>query len=140
MLTQSEADRLIKMRKIIESGLVVIPGPGDKLNINARSEDDKERFIIDLYRGRIDLKKCNIQKRYRKTIPLMSLHIVHKNYKHPNPDGTFTMGPHIHIYRKNYGLRFAIPFDASDDFADNVMSFFKKCNIINLPDIQGRIE
>jgi len=139
LLTQSEADRLVKMKKIIESELVVIPAPGDRLNINAHSEDGKEHFAIDIYRGRIDIKKCNMQNIYRKTIPLMSLHIVHENYKHINPDGTVVVGPHLHIYKENYGTRFAIPYNVVDNLPENVVKFFKECNIINIPYIQGRI-
>lgn len=67
---------------------------------------------------------------------------------HMNPDGTIVEGPHLHVYKEEYGDRLAIPLSQCQEFKDpqnipvTFMDFMEYCNIQNAGAIstQGEID
>jgi hypothetical protein len=142
-LTQDEADALIAMPKLrINDDVTYYPNPGGSLAIPLRSIDKTEDFLLDIRRGRIDLKKATYQNRARKTIVLVRLDL--KGAPHRNPDGEEVGSPHLHVYREGYGDKWAgpLPADSFSNSADQWMAlldFMRYCNITQPPDIQKGI-
>jgi len=142
-LTQEEADALIAMPKQkANDDTSYYPNPGASLVIPLVSNDKKEDFLLDIRRGRIDLKKATFQNRARKTIVLVRLDL--NGAPHRNPDGEEVASPHLHVYREGYGDKWAGPLpaasfsDASDQWM-TLLNFMRYCNITEPPDIQKGI-
>jgi hypothetical protein len=142
-LTQDEADALIAMPKLRRNDDVAYyPNPGASLVIPLVSSDKKEDFLLDIRRGKIDLKKATYQNRARKTIVLVRLDL--NGAPHRNPDGEEVASPHLHVYREGYGDKWAGPLPA-DNFSDSadqwtaLLDFMRYCNITEPPDIQKGI-
>jgi hypothetical protein len=108
MLSQNEADQLIRALKELKakSKLINFPQPTEYLSLEA--ESDKDKFIFDINRrGQYNLKKCTYQTRYKKQIKLLRIDI--EGPAHDNPNGETIPCPHIHIYREGYNLSWAYP-------------------------------
>ena len=137
VLTQAEADALIRMLKesLVES--INFPGKGEKKNFVVQGDSTKDQFDIQLYRGKIAANKMNYGAivSINKEI-LLELH-VGETLKHLNPDGTWIYGSHWHIYKQKYGRNFAIPATDvnSSEFENNTIKFFKEFNIISPPTV-----
>src|SRR5690349_3665382 len=111
-LTQSEADALIAMEKHrVNDDAWDYPGLGVSLSIPLVSIDKRENFILDVARGRIDLRKGTYQNRARQTVILVRLDFG--GQPHRNPDGVEVSSPHLHVYREGYGDKWAIPVPAA---------------------------
>jgi hypothetical protein len=142
-LIQEEADALIAMPKLrTNDDVSYYPNPGDSLVIPLVSCDKKEAFLLDIRRGRIDLKKATFQNRARKTIVLVRLDL--NGAPHRNPDGEEIASPHLHVYREGYGDKWAgpLPADVFSDTSDQwttLSDFMRYCNITEPPDIQKGI-
>lgn len=138
MLTQTEADTLIALSKtFIETKTVSIPSGCDQ-TYELISDDKKERFLIDLWRGTIRLSKLKFQTRGRKVIVLVRLDI--DGAPHTNPDVTRLEGTHLHIYREGYEDRWAIPlplreFKNPANIRQSFEDFCRYCNI-EIPSFQ----
>lgn len=137
LLTQQEADSLIEILKNIKDiePTFTFPFPGDYKKLDLVSEDGRHAFIVDVNRkGNINfIKKCTYQGRYQKDTPLLRLDI--EAPEHTNPDGVTVPGNHMHIYREEYGDRFAIPIPPEiinpDDLFQTLIDFlvyFKTTN------------
>jgi hypothetical protein len=140
-LTQPEADALIAMEKHREDESTHnYPEPGGSISIPLVSADKRERFFLDVGRGRIDLSKVTYQNRARRVIVLARLDLGGPS--HRNPDGTEVPCPHLHLYREGYGDRWATPAP-SDRFRDTANAFraledfMRFCNVTWPPVIQG---
>lgn len=121
MLTQSEAEALIRLRKVRKSDdHYAFPLPGEPLTIPIISQNRQENFLIDINRGRIQFTKCSYQERYQQTIVLIRLDI--DGPRHSNPDvvnvplphlepynGQTIDCPHLHLYVEGYMVKWAIP-------------------------------
>src|SRR5574340_80017 len=105
MLTQTEADTLIAMRKIFVNPLIVSIPPSSDQTHELIGDDKREPFLLDLWRGTIRLSKLKLQTRGRKVIVLVRLDV--DGAPHTNPDGTKLSGTHLHIYRESYEDRWA---------------------------------
>lgn len=138
-LTQAEADALIQMEKhCIETRPYDFPYAGEKLTIPLQSNDGKEHFLLDINRGRIDLRKVKYQNRARQVVVLVRLDLGGST--HRNPDGEEIPCPHLHIYREGYGDKWAIPVpvDSFTDLTDlwqTLEDFMRYCNITQPPNI-----
>ena len=100
MLTQTEADTLIAMRKsFLNPGTISLPRGTDQTH-DLIGEDKREGFLLDLWRGTIRLSKFRYQTRGRKVIVLVRLDI--DSAPHTNPDGTQIGRSHLHLYREGY--------------------------------------
>ncbi|MBM3157407.1 MAG: hypothetical protein FJ004_09010 [Chloroflexi bacterium] len=140
-LTQAEADSLIALPKYKENDNVWrYPGLGGSVSIPLISVDKRERFLLDISHGQINLKKGKHQNRARQCCILVRLDFG--GSPHRNPDGVEIQCPHLHLYRENYGDKWAIPVP-SDKFSDTtniwrtLQDFMKYCNIVLPPQIQG---
>ena len=143
-LSQVEADRLIGLEKhYLQSEPVFFPNLGEKVCLELKSNDRKEIFLLDIIRGRIDVKKITYQNRARTTIILLRLDLI--GSKHRNPDGKEVECPHIHRYKEGYGDKWAYEL-GSDEFEGaftnpqdlfiTIDEFMDYCNIITKPAIQ----
>jgi len=95
--------------------------------------------MLDITRSRIVVAKGSLQNRARQTIILARLDFG--GQPHRNPDGAEIASPHLHLYRKGYGDKWAFPLSAGDfpniDDAWNALQYFMRyCNIVNPPVIQ----
>jgi len=139
-LTQSEAEALIAMPKFKESDQVYnYPSLGGSISVPLISSDKRERFLLDISHGQINLSKVKYQNRARQVCILLRLELG--GSPHTNPDGAVIPCPHIHIYRENYGDKWAIPipkdhFTDTSDYWTVFQEFVNYCNIKVLPDIQ----
>lgn len=136
-LTQTEADALLAMGKISASNdLYKYPDMGGSLRIPLTTEDGREDFMLDIYRGKIELKKGTLQNRARQVFILARLDYA--GAPHRNPDGEEIPCSHLHLYREGFGSKWAVPVaeDKFPDIANNwktLQDFMKFCNIIDPP-------
>jgi len=136
MLTQTEADTLIAMRKIFVNPVIVSIPTGSDLTHELIGDDKREPFLLDLWRGTIRLSKLKLQTHGRKVIVLVRLDV--DGAPHTNPDGTKLFGTHLHIYRESYEDRWAIPlpldeFSNPTNIRQSFQDFCRYCNIEILP-------
>ena len=63
--------------------------------------------MLDIARGRINLKKATYQNRARRVVILARLDLG--GPPHENPDGEEISFPHLHTYRAGYADKWAVP-------------------------------
>ena len=139
-LTQTEADALIALPKVRTSDdLHNYPGVGGSLIIPLTSQDKRENFLLDIARGRIEMRKGKYQMRGRQIIVLVRLDFG--GAPHRNPDGIDIPCPHLHIYREGFGDKWAIPVPADRfpnlaDLWQTLHDFMRYCTVVDPPNIQ----
>jgi hypothetical protein len=140
ILTQEEADELIAMEKHrMEDDAYDFPAPGRGISIPLQAADERETFVLDLYRGRIDLRKATYQTRGRNVIVLVRLDLA--GPPHRNPDGVEVSAPHLHLYREGYADKWAFPlpddiFSDPSDLWQTFQEFMGYCNVTRPPTLQ----
>ena len=127
---------------LVGKGQIDFPAAGAFLQLDVRSNDEREEFIIDVNRrGKIKLSKCTYQERYAIVEILLRLDI--DGPPHENPDGTEVPCPHIHVYREGFGDKWAQPlpshFTHPTDLVVTLREFLKYCNVKDVPSIQKTI-
>ncbi len=139
-LTQTEADALIAMEKYrINESRSHFPLGGEFVSLPLESADRREQFLLDLSRGRIDLRKVKMQARGRQVVVLVRLDLG--GAPHRNPDDAEIPAPHVHLYREGYGDKWAIPLPA-EHFRDpsyvwiTFEDFLRYCNITRPPHVE----
>lgn len=138
-LTAAEAEALILMPKIkVNDDRHDYPGTGGSLVIPLISEDKREEFLLDIYRGRIDLLKGTYQNRARQVVVLARVDFG--GAPHRNPDGVEVPSPHIHLYREEFGDKWAAPlppdkFSNAADLWQLLDDFMRFCNVVDRPEI-----
>ena len=136
-LTQAEADVLIAMEKHRATDEQTdFPVGGESKVLPLQSANKRERFLLDLSRGRINLQKVKMQTRGRQVVVLVRLDLG--GAPHRNPDGEEIPVPHLHVYREDYGDRWATPvpadqFRTTDDVWMALEDFLRFCNITQPP-------
>lgn len=144
MLSQQRADDLMGMTKhCVDMSPIGFPLPGELLQIDLKSEDDSESFIVDVNRkGTVRLRKCTYQERYAVIEILLRLDV--DGPPHDNPDGTEVSTPHLHVYREGYGDKWAMPppspFSHINDLSKTLQDFLRYCNVQEIPQIQRGVE
>lgn len=139
-LTQEEADALIVMDKYkVNDDTYDYPGTSGSISIPLSSGDGRESFLLDVYRGRLDLRKGTYQERGRQIIVLVRLDFG--GPPHRNPDGIEVGSPHLHIFREGFGDKWAFPLRAEDfpnitDPWSMLDDFMRYCKIVDRPDIR----
>lgn len=79
-ISQAEADELFRMEKHrINERRLPFPSPGRKLIVELSSEDGREGFQLDIYRGKRRVFKISLQNRARQTIRLCRLDLYGPN-------------------------------------------------------------
>jgi hypothetical protein len=144
ILTQEEAEILLKALKESLVNFISIPDNGTNLDFKVKSNQPLEMFTINLYKGNIG-KKYNIEARISKNnVRLLALHInaTNKHYNPPELGGDLITGSHWHIYREGFNLAFAYPAKdiADKDFCENTLAFFREFNIIEVPKLSSQID
>ena len=114
------------------------PGTGGSLVIPLTSEDKREEFLLDIYRGRIDLLKGTYQNRARQVVVLVRVYFG--GAPHRNPDGVEVPSPHMHLYREGFGDKWAVPlppdkFPNVADLWQLLDDFMRFCNVVDRPEI-----
>lgn len=148
-LTNKDVWKLIKIQKWFSPDGPVTLTEGIVHNYELQSSDRHNSFMLDVRRGRIELK-YTMQLRANTAIPLIRLDIKgpHKNPNveyHVESDDPFyaihdeCIGkdfcdkPHIHIYREGFEDRWAYPIEGLFDRSNNVELTFRDflgyCNI-----------
>ena len=95
MLTQTEADMLIAMQKTFASPSTISLSLGMDVTYELIGADEKEKFLLDLWRGTIRLSKLRYQTRGRKVIVLVRLDV--DSSPHTNPEA-LSLGGLIYIF------------------------------------------
>ena len=107
-LAQAEADTLLAMEKHrAESAERDYPGLGGRVTAPLVSADGREQFFLDVWRARIDPGKGTYQNRARQVAILARLDFG--GSPHRNPDGEEIGSPHPHLYREEFGDKWAFP-------------------------------
>lgn len=139
-LTQGEADALIAMEKHrADEEQHQFPMGGQVLILPLQSPDERERFLLDISRGRIDLAKVKMQNRARQVVVLVRLDLA--GAPHRNPDGEEIPCPHLHRYCEGYSDKWAspLPEERSSNIGDvwaTLGDFMAYCNITQPPHIE----
>lgn len=143
MLTQSEANQLIGMTKrfVHPPPTITIP-PGADDTYELAGPGDREKFLLDVWRGTIRLSKLRFQNRVRTAIVLVRLDV--DGAPHTNPDGGSLPGTHLHLFREGYDDRWAYPVDPAlftlvSDPGTTFQEFCPFCKIEAPPLVQGVI-
>lgn len=136
VLTQSEANILIKMPKFPQDAQIryVYPMNEMRMEIPLISDDDRELFSLDLWKGKLSFKS-KYQTRGRKTIILVRVDL--HGAPHRNPDGQEVPGSHIHLYQEGFDDKWAYPIDPEKftnihDLWQTFLDFMNFCNIQRL--------
>jgi hypothetical protein len=143
MLTQAEADQLIAMSKhFIQPPPAISIPPGTDDTFDLAGPSDRERFLLDVWRGTLRLSKLKFQNRVRTAIVLVRLDV--DGAPHTNPDGSFLTGTHIHLFKEGYDDRWAYPVDQTvfsllSDPETTFQDFCTYCKIESPPAVQGVI-
>ncbi|MEO8064512.1 MAG: hypothetical protein ABI821_17375 [Pseudomonadota bacterium] len=139
-LTQSEADSLLATEKHrVDNTRWNFPDLGGGITIPLISANKKEEFLLDVSRGRINLKKGTFQSRARQVVILLRLDFC--GPPHRNPDDAEIASPHLHVYREGWGDKWAVPapeewFIQPDDVIKVLEAFMTRCNITQRPVIE----
>jgi hypothetical protein len=143
MLTQVEAQQLMEMTKrfVRPPAAIAIP-PGADETYELAGPNDREKFLLDVWRGTLRLSKLKLQERARTIVVLVRLDV--DGAPHTNPDGQRLSGTHVHLFKEGYDDRWAYPVDASrfttlSDPGATFQDFCAFCNIESPPPIQGVI-
>ncbi len=136
MITQSEADVLLEMRKTFISTQAISIPEGSYQNPELLGHDNREKFKMDLRRNSYRLTKVTYQTRTRVAIILVRLDI--DGSPHTNPDGAKMDGNHIHVYREGYEDKWAypVPGDKFQNFDGIEGAFYEFCKYCNI-DLSG---
>ena len=133
-LTQTEADELIRLQKAAQDlKTEAYPGRGERKRFILKSMDDRETFVIDLTRGRVDMGRITHNLLGRQIVGLVRLDLG-VTLLHRNPDYSEIRGPHLYIYREGWELKWATAmpthrFAPTDPLLTQLSNFFKFCNV-----------
>ena len=139
-LTQTEADALLAMEKHrVDETRHQFPTLGGSIVVPLISANKRENFLLDVARGRINLKKVTYQNRARTVVILARLDI--DGPPHENPDGQEVLCPHLHTYREGYGDKWAtlaplMAFPRTNDLWGSLTDFMAFCHITETPFIE----
>jgi len=91
MLTQAEADQFVRMAKhfVRPPATITIP-PGADDTYELADINEREKFLLDVWRGTLRLSKLKLQNRVRIAIVLVRLDV--DGAPHTNPDGALLPG------------------------------------------------
>lgn len=104
--------------------------------------NDREKFLLDVWRGMLRLTKLKFQNRVRIAIVLIRLDV--DGAPHTNPDGAQLLGTHLHLFKEGYDDKWAYPVDSSaftllSDSGKTFHDFCSYCRIESPPAVQGVI-
>jgi hypothetical protein len=143
MLTQAEADQFMQMVKhfVRPPATITIP-PGADDTYELAGPNDRETFLLDVWRGTLRLSKLKLQNRVRIAVILVRLDV--DGAPHTNPDGVGLWGTHLHLFKEGYDDKWAYAVDSKtftllSDPGKTLHDFCAFCKIESPPPIQGVI-
>lgn len=146
MIDQKLADYFIKLKKVkVENLIYDLALPKLQIPLMGHSQPQEE-FILDINKNTIRLEKYTIQNRVRKSIGLVRVDFGAGG--HTNPDKSIIYGPHIHVYKEGYDLKWAFPLPYVGSFGsfvdqgnllNNLEQVYAFCNIAEPPQVQGML-
>jgi hypothetical protein len=143
MLTQAEAEQLIHMVKhFVNAPAAISIPPGADDTYELAGPNDREKFLLDVWRGTLRLTKLKFQNRVRTVVVLVRLDV--DGAPHTNPDGHRLSGTHLHAFREGFEDRWAYPVDPTaftllSDPGATFQEFCVFCKIESPPPVQGVI-
>ena len=143
MLTQSEADQFIQtVKHFVRPPASISISPGGDDTYELAGSDDRERFLLDIWRGTLRLTKLKFQNRVRTIVVLVRLDV--DGAPHTNPDGQRLSGTHLHLFTEGYDDRWAYPVDPGtftllSDPGTTFQEFCSYCKVESPPPVQGVI-
>jgi hypothetical protein len=143
MLTQAEADEFLQMVKHIvrpPSTITIPPGSDDTYEL--AGPNNREVFLLDVWRGTLRLSKLKYQNRVQTAVILVRLDI--DGAPHTNPNGERLSGTHLHLFKEGFDDKWAYPvdllmFSLLTDPGKTFHHFCAFCNIEAPPPVQGFI-
>lgn len=122
MITNEDFKRFMMLEKYFLDKKIILPLRNEHKTYDILCRNSSETFFLDSdRRGRLELSKMKIQKRYAITRePLVRIDF--DSPPHDNPDGSTTSRNHIHIYREGYGLSWAYDLESFHK------KYFKDCS------------
>ena len=143
MLTQAEADQFMQMAKHFvrpPATITIPPGPDDTYEL--AGPNNRETFLLDVWRGTLRLSKLKYQNRVQTAVILVRLDV--DGAPHTNPDGERLSGTHLHLFREGFDDKWAYPVDHAkfsmlSDHGTTLHDFCAFCNIEAPPPVQGFI-
>ena len=148
----------IQEEKELVNSEMTFPDHGKKQTEHAIGKNTKTKYLFDVNRGRMELKKVTLQNRMQKTIILLRLDVggpPHSNPPiHEQESGEVLYGTHMHVYSEEFGDSMAYKlnhpilkkinpkFDFNkfntEDHIELYKSFLEFCRVENSPVIQGK--
>lgn len=131
-LEQGLADYLLNLPKHCEEkNLAEFPSTGGKVELDLFSNDRREKFILTISQKNVVLY-YTFQTRARNCYVLARLDY---GAPHLNPDGTRIGSSHRHIYREEYGDRYAIElpkeiFSKKENPTQTFQDFLSFCKVV----------
>ena len=139
--THAEADILLAMekRRLNDDRH---PFGSVRLEIPLTSADQREYFLLDIGRGRINLLRGKYQTRAKQTVVLARIDFG--GAPHRNPDGVEVASPHLHVFREGFGDKWAqsLPSDAFSNGSDPwtlMEDFLRFCNVTLAPEFDREL-
>ena len=105
-LTQNEADELIQVDKIFEDNSpIVMDRPYKQERKLFSVVNHLDVFYLNMNETAIEFGKYSVNNRFFQ-IPLVRI-CIDKDSVHENPDGRLIKGSHLHVYKQEFGDKFA---------------------------------
>jgi hypothetical protein len=101
MMTQAEADLFMQMVKhfVRPPATITIP-PGADDTYELAGPNNRETYLLDVWRGTLRLSKLKYQNRVQTAVILVRLDV--EGAPHTNPDGQRLAGTHLHLLKEGY--------------------------------------
>lgn len=145
ILKQIESELLIDCEKyFMDTSIIQLDRNNRTINRVIKSVDNKDDFILDISKGRINLSKVKYQSRHKQSNSILLRIDTSSGSRHLNPDGQFIDCPHIHIYKEGYGDKWAYPLDPKiftnpNDTILLLKEFLAYFNVSEIPQILGEL-
>ena len=143
MLTQTEADQFMHMAKhfVRPPAIITIP-PGADDTYELAGPNNRETFLLDVWRGTLRLSKLKYQNRVQTAVILVRLDV--DGAPHTNPDGERLSGTHLHLFKEGFDDKWAHAVDRAlftvlSDPGKTFHDFCAFCKIETPPSVQGGI-
>src|ERR1017187_5991056 len=110
MLTQTEADQFMQMVKhfVRPPATITIP-PGADDTYELAGPNNRETFLLDVWRGTLRLSKLKYQNRVQTAVILVRLDV--DGAPHTNPDGVRLSGTDLSLLKEGFDENWESPVD-----------------------------